>query len=429
MRRFFSSAPFFSAPLFSVLAVLTFLAVSPRSASACGPGVHILQADRVLERLAAIDEEWAALAETPLARAFLHLGSIAPDIGQAVPGLTFHSHDVDLSYHLLDSAVEPHQRLFALGHLTHQGADPACETFLTGTLMASAPLGLYDLIDGYDDAMGESEGLVEMFGDLVLGDYDGIFYCLATTTGKTLWKFEAEAEISSGANFYGDKVLFGSQDGALYCLDAATGGLVWKYSIDNQIRCTPTVVKDRAFVAGCDGQLHIVDLVKGTAAASVDIGGPTGVTPAVSGDRVYFGTENGEFFCVDWKRAAIVWTFADPKRSQPLRSSPAISGNRVVFGGRAKRIYCVDAKEGRLQWQFTTRQRVDSSPVIVANRVYAGAADGRFYAIDLKTGKEAWQYETGGGFTGSPAVSANRLVIATDDGVVYCFGRKDEENQ
>ena len=30
--------------------------------------------------------------------------------------------------------------------------------------------------------------------------------------------------------------------------------------------------------------------------------------------------ENGDFFCIDWKRVAVVWTFADAKRQQPYRS-------------------------------------------------------------------------------------------------------------
>jgi hypothetical protein len=159
-----------------VLVAGAFLALllPPRAARACGPGVHIRQADRVLDRLAAEDEEWAALAAEPLARAYLHVGTIAPDIGWAVSGLGFGGHDLRLSYHLLDRAETTPHRLFALGHLAHQGADPACETFFTGTFLASAPIGLYDLLDGYDDAEAESEGLIEVFGDLVLGDYDAV---------------------------------------------------------------------------------------------------------------------------------------------------------------------------------------------------------------------------------------------------------------
>ena len=37
---------------------------------------------------------------------------------------------------------------------------------------------------------------------LFVGDIDGRLHCLDAATGETIWTFEAEAEISSGANFY-----------------------------------------------------------------------------------------------------------------------------------------------------------------------------------------------------------------------------------
>ena len=81
-------------------------------------------------------------------------------------------------------------------------------------------------------------------------------------------------------------------------------------------------------MAGCDGQLHIVDLTNGQSLGKVDIQAPTGVTPAVAGDHVFFGTEGSVFFCVDWKRAAVVWTFEDEQRQQPMRSAPAVPAAR-----------------------------------------------------------------------------------------------------
>ena len=131
--------------------------------------------------------------------------------------------------------------------------------------------------------------------------------CIAwsAANGEENWTFEADGEISAGANFYQ-----GQRPGRLAGWHALLPerqerAVVWKYSIDDQIRCTPTVVEGRAFVAGCDGALHIIDLTKGNELASVDIGAPTGVTPAAAGDQVYFGTEGSQFFCVDWKKDGV----------------------------------------------------------------------------------------------------------------------------
>jgi outer membrane protein assembly factor BamB len=265
-------------------------------------------------------------------------------------------------------------------------------------------------------------------GKLFVGDLDGIFYCYdAKAGGDPLWTFESMAEIDSGANFYGDKVLFGSQDATLYCLDADTGEVAWKHQIDDQIRCTPTVVEDRCFVAGCDGRLHIIDLKKGEASGGVEIQSPAGVTPAVQGDYVYFGTEAGVFFGVNWREAETAWTFEDPRAAQGFRSSAAVKGDLVVVGGRDRRLRAFDTISGEQVWQLPVKSRIDCSPVICGERVYFGAGDGRLYAVDLKSGESVWEHEVKGGFVASAAIASGRLVIGSDEGVLYCFGKKDEE--
>lgn len=154
----------------SFLVSLLLFAVPARP---CGPGVHILESARGAALLAAEDEAWAADLTAPLAAGYLALGSISPDFQHALDSIPF-GHSAALSHHLLDAAADkgPQYRLFALGHLAHVTAsDPACEMFLTPTLLASAPIGIMDLTT-QDGPHGESEGLIEVFGDLILGDWD-----------------------------------------------------------------------------------------------------------------------------------------------------------------------------------------------------------------------------------------------------------------
>lgn len=278
----------------------------------------------------------------------------------------------------------------------------------------------YETDSGFIASAAVKDGL------LYVGDFDGRLHCLDINSGKLKWAFETNAEIDACANFYKDKVVFGSQDATLYCLNAKTGKQAWKHEINDQIRCSATIAGNRTFVAGCDSLFHVIDLDKGDEVSSVPIEAPTMATPAGLGDHVFFGTEGGAFFCVNWKGdAKIVWTFADDRAGQPIRSSAAVSKDRVVFGSRSKKVYALNPADGKEVWRFATRQRVDSSPVIVGKRVFVGAADGRLYRLDLDSGDKQWEFEARGGFTGSPAVVDGRMVIATDRGVVYCFGAKE----
>ena len=259
-------------------------------------------------------------------------------------------------------------------------------------------------------------------GVVYVGDEDGRFFAIDAATGELKWSHETLAEIDAGANFYGETVVIGSQDATLYCFGLESGEPIWKYAIDDMIRCSPTIVGERTFIAGCDARLHIIDLNDGQETAAVDLFSPTGATPAAMGDRLYVGVEDGIFYCIDWKKAEIVWAYQHPTRHFAFRASAAVTEDAIYLGGRDKMMRELNPENGDAVWSFTTRGRIDSSPVVVGERLFFGSADGRLFALNRRTGEEIWQYDAGDGFIASPAVADGRLVIGNDDGVLFCFG-------
>lgn len=158
-----------------ILAVV-FMAAAPRAALPCGPGVHTREATRAWELLAAKDPAWAEAGTDPLAKSYLWLGAEGPDLQWWMSALPF-GHEASLGYALLDSAAGkgPLYRMFALGHVSHQSAsDASCEMFVTPTLFASAAIGHVDLFVGQDDGEGEAELVVELYGDVIVGDWLGL---------------------------------------------------------------------------------------------------------------------------------------------------------------------------------------------------------------------------------------------------------------
>ena len=149
------------------------LAASP-PAVAFGPGVHMREAAVVLDRLAADAPTWGADATSPLALAYLGLGSISPDFMFMADALGF-GHALDLSRHLLADAAtrDPAHRLFALGHLCHIASDGSSEAFTVPAFFSSAPLGAFDLIADQGPHR-EAEGIVESLGDFMTGDWHAV---------------------------------------------------------------------------------------------------------------------------------------------------------------------------------------------------------------------------------------------------------------
>jgi outer membrane protein assembly factor BamB len=258
-----------------------------------------------------------------------------------------------------------------------------------------------------------------------VGDGSGSFFCLDAATGKKRWEFKTDpenpAEIPSGANFSGDRVLFGCADEKLYCLNAKTGKKEWEFKIDGgPVNATPVVVEGRTFVAGCDSMLHVLDVATGKEIASVDLGGQVAATSGVLGESVYIGTMTNQVLGVNWKKPEVTWTF-EPTRARAFYASTAVTDNLVVTGNRNNKVYGIDRKTGKEAWSFTTRGAVDSSPVIVGKRVYVGSMDNNLYVLDLEKGTQIAKHDLGEDVTGSPAVGGGCLVIGNGKGEVFCF--------
>jgi outer membrane protein assembly factor BamB len=262
-------------------------------------------------------------------------------------------------------------------------------------------------------------------GKVYAGNIDGVLHCVDAATGKRIWKFEAPAEITSGANFDGDRVLFGCADQNLYCL-SGKGEKLWKFEVGGggPVLASPAIINYRTFVAGCDSTLHILDTRSGKQETAVDLGGQIAATAAVVGDRLFVGTMSHQVLAVDWKKGKVAWSFEAPKLKQEFRSSPAVTEKLVIIGSQDRRVWALDRATGKEAWSFLTRGTVESSPVVVGSRVIVGSLDRKLYVLDLAKGTLLKKFDLDGPVVGSPAVSGGKLVIGTDRGTLYCIGAK-----
>lgn len=261
-------------------------------------------------------------------------------------------------------------------------------------------------------------------GTIYVGNTDGDFFAIDAAKGGKRWTFKTDGEISSGANFAGDTILFGSGDEHLYCL-SKEGKEVWKYKVPGgPVLGSPAIAGDRTFAAGCDSVLHVLDVANGKEQAKVEMGSPVGATVAVAGDQLYVGTmSSNEVLAINWKKAEIAWKFQSPKVGNSFAASVAATESLIVAGSKDRRIWAIDRKNGKDIWSFPTDKQVSSSPVVVGDRVLAGSLDGKLYVLSLAKGELLQKFELGP-ISASPAVGGGCVVIGTEKGVVYCLGAK-----
>lgn len=261
---------------------------------------------------------------------------------------------------------------------------------------------------------------------LWIGDFLGTLRCLNTADGKEVWHKKLDAEVMAGPMLHEGQLLVTTEGGTFTSFDASTGEKKWETAIDAPLRCTPTVIDGKALLAGCDSKLHAYNLANGEEVGAIAIDGPSGSTPAAREGRLYFGTEQGTFYCIDTTKSPmeIVWTYADPRRRQGIRTAAAVNDKLAVFGSQGKAAYGIDIETGEQAWVFPTRTRVESSPLIAGDQGVVATQRGKLSLVDLASGKANWEYDAGGGFVASPAVVDGKLIIGNTDGKLYCFGKK-----
>jgi outer membrane protein assembly factor BamB len=262
-------------------------------------------------------------------------------------------------------------------------------------------------------------------GAVYVGNSDGVFHCVDAATGQKRWTHDTGAEITSGANFTSNAVLYGSGDETLYCLDK-TGKELWKFKVPGgPVLGSPAIVGQRTFAAGCDSSLHVIDTANGSeVGTALDLGGQVGATVAVDGDELFVATMSNQVLGINWKKGEIIWKFESAERHQPFFASPALTDKLVIAGSRDKFVHAIDRKTGNEVWSFGTKGKVDGSPVVVGNRVYVGSFDKRLYVLDLTTGTPVESFDLDSEIAGTPAVAGGCLVIGTTEGMVYCLGAK-----
>lgn len=282
-----------------------------------------------------------------------------------------------------------------------------------------------DLVSGKEEwksKIGPAKAPVSLRDGVVhVGDIDGKFHALDAATGKSRWVFDCGAEISGGACYANNTLLFGAHDDTLHCLDLATGKERWNFKTEGPYYGSVAVAAGKTFAAGCDSRLHVIDVATGKETASLDLGSQTGATVAVAGDTLYLGTMGSEFHAIGWKEPKISWTYRAANRPKEFFSSAAIGKELAVVGSRDNRVHAIDRTTGAARWTYLTDGRVDASPVIAGNTVFAPSLDGKLHVLELASGKKIEVHDLGGAASASPAISDGYIVIGTNEGVLHAF--------
>ncbi len=245
----------------------------------------------------------------------------------------------------------------------------------------------------------EAGNLIEaaplVFGNkVIVGLNNGKLIAVDKVTGKLIWTYTTDNQISGSANVWvsGSKagIVVGSYDYYLHCIDPRTGKQLWKIETNNYVNGTPSIQDGKIVFGGCDGVIRGVDPLTGNQTDTVDVGVYIAASPSLAGDMAYFGDYEGTVFGLNIKTKKMIWEIPGTAESGSVLAVPAVGNNYVVIGNEDKYLYCYNALTGKLIWKYRTNGRIVGSAVVTKTKVLFTSMDGTVNILGLIDGKKLW---------------------------------------
>lgn len=242
------------------------------------------------------------------------------------------------------------------------------------------------------------------------------FIAVDKKTGKVVWKDASPGKFIMHGQWsnptYAEangkpQIIFPGGDGWLYSFEPSTGKLIWKFDANP---------KDSKYELGGKGTKS--DFI-GT---PVVVGNwcyiGTGQDP-----EHYEGI--GHLWCIDITRTGDVSPdLVTDAKSAPPKTKP--NPNSAViwhFGGPVKK---EDQDKINRDYYFG---RTMSTVSVIDGLVYAGELAGYIHCLDAKTGKEYWQHDLKAAVWGSSYYVDGKVFICTEDGDVWIFEHGKEKKE
>ncbi|MEX0320985.1 MAG: PQQ-binding-like beta-propeller repeat protein [Puniceicoccaceae bacterium] len=284
-------------------------------------------------------------------------------------------------------------------------------------------------------------------------------------TGKEVWMYNLESNLTGDPQLDGDVVYAAGQDGNVLRISLQTRKIDWQVQLENGIVGKVSVGVDCIFIGSNSGKLYALDKSTGSLRWTFDTGKTNFRTQQLFSavleheDRLYFGTAQNEVYCIGYCDGTLIWKHEldDWVRSKPVKKGKTVyvttldgrlhaleeRGDNVVekwvqkigtHGITADLVagekgilasdkdfvmYSVDYKSGKVRWRHGILDgawvhghfvhadysaALPGSPTIVDGIVYVGGPDGFVHALDFKTGEEIWRFEAGKVITGAVSI-------------------------
>lgn len=265
---------------------------------------------------------------------------------------------------------------------------------------------------------------------LYIGTIDGSMVALSLNSGREVWRFDSEGQISAAPNltrFEGREALvFGSYDNWLYCVDAADGSLISRYESGYYLNGAVALQGESMIFGGCDQWVRVIDCRSGVQTDSLLLDAYVPASPAVVGNVAYIGDYGASVYELRLKDGKIAESRKirrPAEQEEGFNSVPAVDREHVYMINGNRTVLAIRRSDGEILWKKMLKGGTgESSPLICRDKLVACTKTGIVSILDKHSGEVLWEYDTGEDIISSPAVVPGRLLVLTAKGTLFCFG-------
>ena len=235
---------------------------------------------------------------------------------------------------------------------------------------------------------------------------NGTVYALEGSTGALLWMtFAGMATRSPTLSADGETLFLGNSDGKFFALDSSTGKTKWTKTVNGagspyKQWGVPAICADgTVYVQNCNGHLYSLDSSTGREnwIIKVEVGGCE-AKPSIADDgTIFIGTDDGvKAVEAGDRKASIKWE----SKIGSVQTGPTIGADGVTLyaatvydsGSDSGSVYALDIQNGNSKWRFNPPECSanedlrcyfsESTPVVGADgTIFIGSDDTYVYAL------------------------------------------------
>jgi outer membrane protein assembly factor BamB len=171
-------------------------------------------------------------------------------------------------------------------------------------------------------------------------------YCLAASSGRTRWAFQAGGLVCALPLVHRDHVYFGAHDAVCYALDF-DGRLVWRAEMADRISGGLAAYQDLVIIGGWDAQVRALEAATGRERWRYDAGAPIVATPLVDRGTVYIGTDGGRLLALTASTGRLAAAFPHHGTlDREIKSTPVAHDGMLFFGALDGGAYAIRVGSG-----------------------------------------------------------------------------------